>query len=445
VSEIPTTAGTEDERDKPARVASGRLGLETLVVKVAIYAYGLPGSIVLARTLGPGGRGAYQVAVTTSLIVLTLVLFGMPQSQFRSWGGRRREEMLSVARLAAILFGVLGFGVCVWVRRLGGRTFAGESGNALVLIGASMPLQVHAACLMVLLQSAGRTRLTNAALAVSGFAQTTGILVLGLAGGLTVWTTSVTYTGGLALQWLVLQRSSRVIGRPAPRAPIRTAATLARAGLVFQTFIVAQLLLLRVDVLFVARIADLSEVGIYAVAVTLAELVWLVTDSLAQVMVERATAGGESESIVVFLRAARMALVLGCAGAAAAAALAPFAVRHLFGGDFASAAPVVGLLMPGIVAMGLWRTISPAVVRYGSIWTQPAYSAAALVVNVGLNLYLIAPLGARGAALASSAAYVLAGGLAARWLLRRAGFAFRTLRPGLEELRAIARLIPGLR
>ena len=82
-------------------------------------------------------------------------------------------------------------------------------------------------------------------------------------------------------------------------------AALARSGLALQVFIVTQFLLLRLDVLFVARIAGLHDVGIYAVGVTLAELVWLVTDSLMLTLFERATDPDERGAIGVFVQGAR--------------------------------------------------------------------------------------------------------------------------------------------
>lgn len=439
----PGGRGLEEAGFAPAQVASGRLGMETLAVRLATYLYALPGSVVLARTLGPSGRGSYQVAVTASLIVLTVVLVGLPQSQFRAWGSRSASELLAVSRLAGVVAGLVGLALCLLVALVGWEAFDSDATWALVLIGASMPLQVHSSCLVVLLQSAGRTRRVNVAMGVSGFAQTTGILLLWAAELLTVRTTAGAYVMGLVIQWLLLRRDGRTLGRATPRAPLHLALVLARSGLVLQTFIIAQLLLLRIDVLFIAQIADMGEVGIYAVGVMLAELVWLVTDSLAQAMVERAVRDDEGIVLAVFLRAARMALALGLAAGVMAAVLAPVVVRLLFGRDFAPAAPVIALLMPGILAMGIWRTISPAVVRLGQIWTQPTYAGVALVANVALNVALIPSLGARGAAISSSAAYLLAAALSLRWLLGRTGERVAALRPGREELRALLRVLPG--
>jgi O-antigen/teichoic acid export membrane protein len=436
-------SGLERDSDMTTRVASSRLGLETLVVKLGTYAYALPGSIVLARTLGPTGRGAYQVAVTASLIVLTLVLVGLPQSLFRSWGSRPSTELLAVSRLAAVALGCAGMLLCLLVASVGGSTFSGDAGDAVLMIGLTMPVQVHAGCLVVILQSAARTRWVNVAFAVAGVVQTTAILSLWVLDRLTVRSTATAYVVGLAVQWAILWWASRPVGRPEPRTPFRAALVLVRSGLALQAFIVVQFLLLRLDVLFVARISGLDEVGIYAVGVTLAELVWLVTDSLALVLIERATERDQQRAIAVFVPAVRMTILLGVVAATITGALAPFGVPILFGRAFIDAAPVVGLLLPGTVALGVWRAAGPAIVRFGSLWTQPAYAGVALAVNTALNLMLIRPLGAAGAAIASSLAYSVVGFLSVRWLLLRTGSRLSDLVPGPGDLRAIARALPG--
>jgi O-antigen/teichoic acid export membrane protein len=429
----------------PSRVASSRLGLETLVVKLAIYVYALPGSVVLARTLGPSGRGAYQVAVTVSLIVLTLVLVGLPQSQFRSWGRHSAQEMLAISRLAAVVLGGVGALICVLVAR-GGDWVSTEAGrDALVIIGLTLPAQVHSACLVVVLQSAARTRSVNVAFGISGLVGTSGILLLWMLDRLTIRSTATTYAIGLVVQWAVLWGASRSFSRAVPRAPLRAAAALARSGLVLQVFIVTQFLLLRIDVLFVAELAGLHDVGIYAVGVMLAELVWLVTDSLAQVLIERATEADEPAAIGVFIPAVRMTILLGVLAAVVTGALAPLVVPKMFGREFADSAHVVALLLPGVVAMGVWRSTAPAVVRFGRLWSQPAFGVVALLINLGACVLLIEPLGAAGAALGSTVAYVVAAVLSTRWLLDRTGHRVSAILPGVDDLGAVVRSLRSLR
>src|SRR5207253_11297794 len=124
--------------------------------------------------------------------------------------------------------------------------------------------------------------------------------------------------------------------------------------------------------------------------------VWLVTDSLMLTLFERATEPDDRGAIAVFVPAVRMTILLGVLAALFTGALAPFCVPLFFGGDFADAAPVVAFLLPGVVAMGVWRATGPAIIRFGSLWSQPAFAALALAINIVANLVLIGPLGAAG-------------------------------------------------
>jgi O-antigen/teichoic acid export membrane protein len=138
-----------------------------------------------------------------------------------------------------------------------------------------------------------------------------------------------------------------------------------------------------------------------------------------------------------------MTILLGVAAAVLTAALAPVAVPLLFGAEFTDAAHVVALLVPGVVAMGVWRSIAPAIVRFGSLWTQPILAGSALAINVLANLALIRPFGAAGAAISSTVAYALVCVLSVRWILRRTGSRLAQLLPGRTDLGAIARALPG--
>lgn len=423
-------------------IASSRLGFETLVLRFGTYAYALPGTIVLARALGPSGRGSYQVAVTTSLVVLTLALAGLPQSLYRSWGSRSGAELLAVSRLVGLCFGGIATMTCVAIALLGADIFGAGTGRALLLIGCTLPIQLHAACTAVILQLESRTRAVNLATAVGGIVQTS--LILGLWGiaRLSVLTAAAAYAIGVSCHWILLRLALNALAPASCLFPVRATLELARSGLILQLFIVGQFLLLRIDVLLVARIAGLHELGIYSVAVTLAELVWLATDSLAHILIERTVRDEGPAALAVFVRAVRMTVLLGCGTALAAGLFAPFGIRVLYGQDFAEAAGVVSVLLPGAVMVAIWRTIGTAVVRYGSVWQQPMTALAALTINVILNLLLIDRFGSIGAAVSSTVAYGTLALAGIVWLLGRTGVRARALLPGREEFAALRRLMP---
>ena len=443
ISESDPTVALGEGIGRELSPGPGRLGLETFLLRSLTYVLSVPASVALARSLGPSGRGSYQLAVNTSLVVLTVVLLGVPQAIFRAWGEKPPGELLASARLAAIVLAPAGFAVCMAAWALGHHgVFESVPVWAFVLVAASIAPQIHAGALIVALQSAQRSRKVNTAMAIAGLTQSFVILGLAVAGRLTVVSTAVTYVMSLALQWFLLLRAVRRVAVPTSRAPWRDGMALVRSGLVFQGFIVAQFLLLRLDVVLLGAISGVREVGIYTVAVLLAELVWLLTDALAQVSVQETASADPASGIEFGLRATRMAIVLSTGGAIAVAAGAPFIVTRLFGAEFSDAASATAALLPGIIAMAIWRATAPAIVKFASPVTQPLLAGTALAINVVCNLLLDARFGAIGASAASSISYVAGAVLAVGWLLRRSGAGVRSVVPGPGEFRSIWRALP---
>ena len=78
----------------------------------------------------------------------------------------------------------------------------------------------------------------------------------------------------------------------------------------------------------------------------------------------------------------------------------------VFGEDFAPAAPALVALLPGVFFLSLYTILANYLAAIGLPAIAVVAPFLALVLNVVLNLLLIPPYGATGAALASSAAYL---------------------------------------
>jgi O-antigen/teichoic acid export membrane protein len=122
-------------------------------------------------------------------------------------------------------------------------------------------------------------------------------------------------------------------------------------GLRVQVATTFTFLLLRVDQLLVQRLLGFRELGLYSLAVILAELLWLVTDPFAaSLLPHQVRAEGGDERRLGFATA-RLALAVGLVGGVAAWVLAPYAIRIAYGEAFVDAAWPFRLLLPGVVAL----------------------------------------------------------------------------------------------
>jgi O-antigen/teichoic acid export membrane protein len=199
---------------------------------------------------------------------------------------------------------------------------------------------------------------------------------------------------------------------------------------------------LRLDVLLLAALANSRQVGVYSVAVLIAELVWMPTWALAQATKEQQAGAEPRAAAEVTARALRMTLVVSVLLAAGLALVAPPMVLLLFGSDFESAIAAIWVLLPASVAMAVWRLLSVLLARLAPIRVTAGIALAAVLSNCLLNLLLIPALGIIGAALASVASYGCGAALALNRFKRIAEVPWRALLPGgadIDDLRAVLR------
>jgi antigen flippase len=103
------------------RIAS--LGLHTLASQIVIYGSGFVSSVIIARALGPEGRGLYVVPIALVTIVVSLSSQGLDLAQVRLWArmAGSRARLLTSATWLSGLVGAFG-AVIAWLVYEAGRS-----------------------------------------------------------------------------------------------------------------------------------------------------------------------------------------------------------------------------------------------------------------------------------------------------------------------------------
>jgi O-antigen/teichoic acid export membrane protein len=161
----------------------------------------------------------------------------------------------------------------------------------------------------------------------------------------------------------------------------------------------------RVDVFLISLLlASPASVGLYGLAVSLAELVFYVPDSIATAFFPRVANAERAEADVLAPQVTRVATL---ATALAAAALIPVAIVgvHLLLPAFVDSLPALIVLVPGVIALSISKVLSGYVSGLGRALPVGAIAVTTLVVNVVANLILIPAWGIVGAAAASLTSY----------------------------------------
>lgn len=171
------------------------------------------------------------------------------------------------------------------------------------------------------------------------------------------------------------------------------------------------MLLLRIDQLILATLVNAYTLGIYSAAVKVAEVPNFLAGVLSTALVSRialAAVKDDNLSRSNLKRAMVTYLISGITVAIVIIALAPFAIRVLYGSEFLDSVPVLrvyALSIPGMFMNYFFLGMYGATERRSR---QVLIFGGAVVVNVAL-VYILTPFyGAVGAALSTSIAYTLA-------------------------------------
>ncbi|HUP70234.1 MAG TPA: lipopolysaccharide biosynthesis protein [Acidimicrobiales bacterium] len=417
-----------------------RLGANTLALRTLSYALGAVGSVLIARALGPAGRGRYYLPVTVATVAYYLGSLGVERAQLRLWSRREAdpEELVTSGAFLAAGLGALAVTVTWLVYALARSSLLpGVKGLELAIAVATVPLQIHALLVTGVLIAAAKLALVNRAALLAAVAQTAGLAALFAIGQLTVVSVLLLYGVSVTVPWIVMLCGLRAIGRIRLPVPWSLMGRQVRLGFQQTPYIVGNFLNLRIDIFLVARFAGVAGVGLYSVAVALVELVWLVTDSVVASVAERQANGEEAEAVDVTLRAMRMCLLLSVGTAALLGLVAPLMVPLVYGDRFGPAARVVWSLVPAVATMALWRAAAPLVTRFAHPGFQSAVATAAVVLNVAANVVLLPELGLVGAGVASSLSYGLGAVVVGAWLVARYSIPLADFLPGPAEVRQL--------
>jgi len=209
---------------------------------------------------------------------------------------------------------------------------------------------------------------------------------------------------------------------------------------------VAQFLNYKLDVFVVGFFAGAASVGRYTLAVSLGQLLWLMSNSVATVLLPKvaASTNDRGESVRHTARVTRLSLWATAACGLALAVLATQAIPMLYGEAFRPSIMALVWLLPGIVLFSVANVLAAYIAGIGKPRLNLLVSGVSLIVTIALDLLLIPKLNIKGAAIASSVSYSLSALLLIVFFIRETGASLReVLLPTSEDMKillSVARL-----
>jgi O-antigen/teichoic acid export membrane protein len=405
--------------------------------QVAGAALGLANVLIVARALGPTGRGEVAFVLTMAMLVSQLSNLGV-QSAIANFGGTNRRLLPTLAGSSVALSVVLGGVAMAFVAVLtmlfpsvGGHVDAGTRWIAL----ASVPALILAYYLFMLVQTEYRFGVMNVVLLLT---PVTNIVANGVLFGLGLLTVRIAVIswvlgqvlGTALLAWYVRNRLTG-FGRP----EARLARGMVGFGIKTHAGQIGMVGNYRLDQWLLGSISGARALGLYSIAVAWAEVLFFLPTALATVQrpdLVRANRAEASRQAAIGFRAAALLTLVSVVVLIGAA---PFLCVTIFGSAFQGSVRDLRILALGAFGIVAIKQLGVALTSQRKPLLETAGILIAFAVTAAADVLLIPSHADLGAAIASTVSYS-AGGLAmAAIFVRALGGRLSDLLPRGTEVR----------
>ena len=363
--------------------------------------------MILARTLGAEGKGTITLIITLPQLIAGIGSWGLQASAvyFAGRGFNRRKLSRD------ILFGGVGLSlvyvaVCYAFReRILHTLLVGLESRwfdvsiwlipfTLLFLFVTLlfqgMLKFGASTVMNLISVAFRVILLFVVLV---------LLDLGLASAAWTYALATVFPLIVGLVYLFFTLSRRQTDAPSARVQ-----DLWKYGFQVHWGNIAQQANLRFDMLILNPLVSTAAVGLYSVAVPLAQLILLIPGALSQALFPRVANTSHEQGAQTTTQMTRVALYISMLGAVGLA-VAGKPVLSVFGSEFTAAYGAMLALIPGLLFLSVAMIVAQFLAGIGKPQYNSIASVIALAVNLVLLFVLIPRWGIVGASVASSVAY----------------------------------------
>lgn len=387
-----------------------RYSSNTIMAQAAILLLSFLSTIITARILGPADKGKLTLLLLVPLMTVSFGRMGIGHA-INYYAGKVSVQKLITNTLIVCfsLGGILFFAASAVVYLIRDFFFKGISNHELFAITLTIPLYIFYAYLPPLMQGLYKIRRQNFILLVFSLAYVFFLIVLlmflklHLKGAIIAWIIALfimTITG-----FISIFKEKGISLKEFDRGFIKQLlffGTKAHFGNVLKD------LAYRGDMFLVGYFLVSSFVGYYSIAVGLAEAIWILPEALGNVLLPNVSRSTHEKSKIITAKVSRVSFFFCFLACLILAPLSRWVVVLFFGQEFSPAASCLRFLLPGILALSVWKVLSNDLIGRGHPLKYSFTSLLALVIMIFLDILLIPRFGINGAAIASSISYMSA-------------------------------------
>lgn len=387
--------------------------LITLTSRILQLILGIALSVILARGLGPQGKGIFALVILFQTLLINFTDFGIgPASVF--YIGKKKYP-LSVVFGANIIFSILisGLAISLGVILLfffGDKILPQVPSIYLYLILILIPLWFFLNILVNILLALQKIKKYNL------LQLTVPLVFLGLASLLWL-TNNFSIQAVIISQIIAYVLADLVLAWQIKKEVQGLSFALNRT--IFQNFFsygiknylsnVLSFFHYKIDMFLVNIFLNPAAVGFYSIAVGLSQQIWLISEASGTVLFPRISSETNQKNLKEFTPlVCRNILFISLILTAVLFFIGRHLIVLLYSQQFFNAIAPFQILLVGTVMISAWRILANDLSGRGKPMLNVYINAITAIVNVVLNILLIPKFGIAGAAWATSASYTAA-------------------------------------
>jgi len=427
--------------------------LHAFGVNILLIPLGIASSILIARSLGPGEKGKLDLIIATVMLLVMVLSFSLPSGVtfVVAQSKVHLRKLTGQLALLTILQGALAAGILIILRHYGySSSFLPSQAGEWIIAGiaAYVSFEMIANHLRAILNGKQENTKVNNTELIGRVSQALLLFAVAatlyLRGGrlsfVTLFILSLTIT--IFIAFLLLRALRPYWDERGKEEPLKAIVSFA-----FPCYFanLTQFLNYRLDVFIVGIFAGSASVGRYTLAVSLGQLVWLLSNSVATVLLPKVASDAE-KSVLHTARVTRLSLCASLLFAVFLAIFASFALPLFYGEAFRPSVGALLFLLPGIVAFSIVNILAAYILGSGRPQLNLLVSFISLVVTVSLDLILIPRFDIIGASIATTASYSTAAVLSIWLFVKKTNTPVRDiLFLHSDDIKLLISLVPPLR
>lgn len=383
--------------------------ISLIKTKGSIVLFGLFQTVILARWLGPEKNGILMTLLVYPSIFISFGSLGLMQSTAFFTGKKTYDEFQIKRALSQIwiftsLLGLLiSFYLIVY--------FTNSGNNILLVILAILPIPftLFNGYNSGVFLGKNQIKKFNKIKWLPRLIVLILIIILVVFLKLSINGALIALIFGPLLMSGIMLYKNQLINSFSLKIELKVLKDLLSLGSVYALALLVINLNYKIDILFLDKLSNSYEAGIYGVGVTLVQNLWQIPTLLGALIFARSSNSKNNyEFSLKVAQLLRISILVVAVVSIVFSVLAKKIIVLLYGIEFEGSSFVAIYILPGVFLLTINKVLNQDMAGRGKPWISLKAMIPALFFNIVLNFFLIPIYGAKGAACASTISYSVA-------------------------------------